>query len=153
MKRLPIYTSRTVAGTIKKFDARDTTDKPPLPKPEQNHRTLKPNGNGVTSIHTTSTLEKTSTHTSRVEQIKEKLSSNEKLNTLSAASPTVRFRSPSPSLLRKTQAVIAKEQSNEYYVSKHGKYVPDQQSPTVNNKDKPKSDSFRKAAAFWNSNT
>lgn len=190
LKRLPIYTSRTVAGTIKKFDAtHDSTEMPTIviPKKEvnsqckskhiiNNHKFSNNNhveqNNDINKIKICSKLvtKHDDQHFSKVEKIVEKLSNIEKTsenNTLTTT--TVRYRCPSPSLLRKTQAVIAKEQCNEYYMAKQALKSPTNtpnltpkstsnkvayhrsRSPLVNKKDKPKSESYQKAAAFWNS--
>lgn len=105
-------------------------------------------------------------HVSRVEKMLEKFS--EEKSFLPVPTSPVKFRSPSPSLLRKTQAVIAKEKCNENYIAKnipkspvasqkrtsiynnnsHKLSCPN--SPVVNRREKPKNESFQKAVAFWN---
>lgn len=68
-----------------------------------------------------------------------------------------KYRYPSPSLTRKTQSFIAKEQNNEFLMSKradksHAKRKSSNPQSKVNeeNSIKTKSESFQKAAAFWN---
>lgn len=82
----------------------------------------------------------------------------------SQSSNTTRHQLPSPSLLRKTRAVIAKEQQNTQLMlckktsptakKKVTNSIKNSQSPPFARKlkgnEKPKSDSFQKAAAFWN---
>ncbi|KAK9886789.1 hypothetical protein WA026_018441 [Henosepilachna vigintioctopunctata] len=73
----------------------------------------------------------------------------------------VGYRSPSPSLLRKTQAVIAKEQTNDRYLSKNanndlrngvnGTKISPKVNSTTPRTDKLHSEKFQRVAAFWNS--
>ncbi|VEN54177.1 unnamed protein product [Callosobruchus maculatus] len=146
LKRLPIYTSRTVANTIKKFDQPENQNSPTITKTDSFTKSDRNRGN----------------HVSKIDKIVERLSTPDKpTNGSNTLAPTVRYRSPSPSLLRKTQAVIAKEQANEYFVAKQGLKSPLNspklnrsnypKSPSLGRKDKPKSESFQKAAAFWSS--
>ncbi|KAH1008358.1 hypothetical protein HUJ05_008917 [Dendroctonus ponderosae] len=70
---------------------------------------------------------------------------------LNTANPTVRFRSPSPSLLRKTQAVINKEKCNERYRAQNNLDSPRNRtprSPTL--KLRGNNECFQKVSAFWN---
>lgn len=178
LKRLPIYTSRTVAGTIKKFDPSQenkstNTNQTTNNNTNNNSHQMSCNNNSTNTKASTKCLnnentKKSNKHISRVDKIVEKLSNKETVGNhdgnLTVSPPTVRYRSPSPSLLRKTQAVIAKEQCNEYYMAKQAlkspvaspkrvhvsNKVPCPPSPNVFRKDKPKSESFQKAAAFWN---
>nr|XP_023019109.1 myosin light chain kinase, smooth muscle-like [Leptinotarsa decemlineata] len=177
LKRLPIYISRTVAGTIKKFDTPDKSTYSMRKTIDQQNKTMSNtilrdscnDGNHDKGSSVESVTTKECEPVSRVEKIVEKFSSNEKLSddVLSSASTTIRYRSPSPSVLRKTHALIAKGQCNDEYMLKAGmdssqlspKLAPkfgsinitSPKSPLVNRKDKPKSESFQKAAAFWNS--
>lgn len=189
LKRLPIYSSRSVAKTIKKFDIIDKSPKSVVSnnshlkavrssKTEKNDANLLEVNNKLNEKTLSSPVqqkkllscpqpvddrnEKVSSK-SNVEKIVQKISPpSNGTNNLKPVS-SVKYKCPSPSLLRKTQAVLAKEQSNEYYMSKHSKeknnsnHLNDQisntcpKSPAVSRKDKPKSASFQKAAAFWNS--
>lgn len=181
LKRIPIYTSRTVAGTIKKFDS--TPDNKSINNVKINHTHNNCNNNSqichndkfnntkaVTNFSNRDCTNNVTKHVSRVDKIVEKLSNNDQNNkdgNLTVSTPIVRYRSPSPSLLRKTQAVIAKEKCNEYYMTKQAlrspvcspkiahvnnssNKVPCPNSPSLIRKGKPKSESFQKAAAFWN---
>lgn len=174
LKRLPIYTSRTVAGTIKKFDPSNQNLTKPnnksSPKPETYlSRSLErtpesyldnKNRNNLSNID-----RKDIRHVSRVEQMLGKFSEDKSF--LPVPISPIKFRSPSPSLLRKTQAVIAKEKCNDHYMAKtipkspvasqkvtssynnsHKLSCPN--SPVVNRREKPKNESFQKAVAFWN---
>lgn len=104
-------------------------------------------------------------HVSRVDKMLEKFSKEKK--TLAVPAPQLRYRSPSPSLLRKTQAVIAKENCNEHYLARNipkspvasqkmtsvyskSSKIPCPSSPLVNRRETPKNESFQKAVAFWN---
>lgn len=188
LKRLPIYTSRTVANTIKKFDHQITKTSPPpeessspiilvthspqLYRKSSNIKTLPPKSPVLSRIgqdparipRTTSrppkitiNEEPTKTRQSKIDRLVQKLENKTQIDDggelFKTGKPTVRYRSPSPSLLRKTQAVINKEQANELYRNKHQLETPKNGSP-----DSPKSpklnrsrnDSFRRAAAFWN---
>ncbi|KAG5884433.1 hypothetical protein JTB14_024376 [Gonioctena quinquepunctata] len=182
LKRLPIYTSRTVAGTRKKFDTSNGNPDISIQSVEKTNghpnkihlnNKIRDNSNDndsnrKTRSHFGTVERKGEKHVSRVEKIMEKLSGNENSaeNALSSAPTTIRYRSPSPSILRKAQAVMAKEQPDGKYTSndvdspqgspmsapKFGSInITCPKSPLVNRKDKPKSESFQKAAAFWNS--
>ncbi|KAL3284834.1 hypothetical protein HHI36_018973 [Cryptolaemus montrouzieri] len=75
-------------------------------------------------------------------------------NKIEVPKQSLRYRSPSPSLLRKTQAVIAKEQNNERYLSQlANKNITNGTKSKINStprKDKPQSEKFQRVAAFWN---
>lgn len=165
LKRLPIYTSRTVAGTIKKFDkTQEPISTPKTPSSRSLERTPY---NNLENTNLSKRNTKTDTrHTSRVDKILEKFSKKEP-DTIPVPVSQIRYRSPSPSLLRKTQAVLAKEKCNEIYMTKNvpkspvashkmssvynkTNKVPCPNSPVVNRREKPKSENFQKAVAFWN---
>ncbi|XP_060535558.1 myosin light chain kinase, smooth muscle [Cylas formicarius] len=134
LSRLPVYTSRTVTATRKKFDRPEATPT------NQRLRQAPPSSPAP--------VRKPRPHA--VDRLVERLEGGGDGSTLRTATPTVRFRSPSPSLLRKTQAVIAKEQwrdDPERLYPKNG--CP--KSPGAARKErKPKSEAFQRAAAFWN---
>lgn len=165
-----------MAGTIKKFDpSHQTLNRPnnrlsaprtrhlsrSAERSPQNHLDNQ-NQNNTTNRHN---LKHDNKHASRVDEMLEKFS-KEKCS-LPVPTSQVRYRSPSPSLLRKTQAVIAKEKSTEHYVAnnipkspvashKQTSLYPKSNkmscpnSPLVNRKEKPKNENFQKAVAFWN---
>lgn len=88
--------------------------------------------------------------------VKSTLNVPERLGNNNLTSPqSLRYRSPSPSLLRKTQSSMAKEQNNERVVSKlagtNGTKTPSKLSPSVPRIDKPQSEKFQRVSAFWNS--
>ncbi|KAJ3662886.1 hypothetical protein Zmor_007204 [Zophobas morio] len=199
LKRLPIYSSRSVAKTIKKFDKIEKSPKTVVNNrfdKDQNSKLSNKDKNEVNMLEVNNKLNSVKTISSpiqqkkifsspkfvenknesvvcksKVEKIVQKMSvsdsnaannNNNNINLKPVGS--VKCKCPSPSLLRKTQAVIAKEQSNEYYMSKHNhenkvhtpKHMVDQnskfpKSPVAGRREKPKSASFQKAAAFWNS--
>lgn len=134
-------------------------DRKPYNNSNNNHNHLLNNDNIKTNSETKTR------HVSRVDQMLEKFS-NEK-NSLTVPAPQIRCKSPSPSLLRKTQAVIAKEKCNEHYMAKNIPKSPVAShkmasicnkpnrtscpnSPAINRKEKPKNENFQKAVAFWN---
>ncbi|CAG9821697.1 unnamed protein product [Phaedon cochleariae] len=163
LKRLPIYTSRTVAGTIKKFDFSPTTpEKSIVPSTKKNSFSEKCNiSENNNNNHDDSKSDKMlngNKHVSRVDRILEKLSIND--NVMCSASTTVatvRYRSPSPSILKKARAVTGKNNldGGQEMIDSPPKFnsikISCPQSPLVNKKDKPKSESFQKASAFWSS--
>lgn len=157
-----------MAGTIKKFDPSPENPNKPDSKSRSferisnNHLDNKNQSNLSYKSHSKSD----NSRVSRVDKMLEKFSKEEK-NTLTVPTPQVRYRSPSPSLLRKTQAVIAKEKCNEQYTAKNipkspvashkltsvfnkSTKIPCPSSPVVNKREKPKNESFQKAVAFWN---
>lgn len=229
LRRLPIYTSRTVAGTIRKFDNQKSSqenspifEKTPSPiilltrTPEfsrkspnnrqspifsrkydgsvnsrdtmlscKNHQTdpkysptsrdicpcrTPPKNSDLSSSNLPSKIavlkppspsdETTKPRTSKVDRLVQKIEQKSIQNNvttgggaLNTASPTVRFRSPSPSLLRKTQAVINKEKCNEFYRAKHSDEFPSHpKSPIFSRKDLvgKNRDCFQKVSTFWN---
>lgn len=182
LKRLPIYTSRTVANTIKKFDVHSSSpsqEEPPCPvilitnSPQLSRKpvntTTHSASNSRVDAATSSRIGQDSarrckhaTETdaeprlSKIDRLVKKLEKNKPNdggNDLVTAKPTVKYRSPSPSLLRKTQAVINKEQCNELYRAKHnlGAHKVNQPSPLSPNLSRRQNDSFKRATAFWNS--
>lgn len=178
LKRLQIYSSRSVANAIKKFDNLDSSPDSSNPSPvhlspvetvskkETKSRSpsrLKTPPSNNQNVKLTSELTSTRRSSPNENSPRQKNNTSSKPpksdNPTNGSPPIVRYRCPSPSLLRKTQAVIAKEQCNEYYLAKNGLLSPNStnqrftcpKSPVLNKREKPKSESFQKAAAFWNS--
>ncbi|KAF2897973.1 hypothetical protein ILUMI_08202 [Ignelater luminosus] len=172
----PITPTNSVASVIKKFDQLDKSTQSssePLKKSTMfNSNTLpftsrrsKTNLNqslNVPKSPTSPTRNKSKLVISSSPFIKN--SKNSIQVSSQSSNTTPRHQLPSPSLLRKTQAVIAKEQQNNQLVlskrtsptakKKVTNSVKNSQSPPFARKlksnEKPKSDSFQKASAFWN---
>lgn len=180
-----ISSKNSVASVIKKFEQIDKTSTPKPPS-QSSTKSLILNKTSLpfSSTKTQFVIGKSPLNFTKSEQ--NKLSSVSKLKSTSInnnksiqKSPefpkketSTRFQLPSPSLLRKTQAVIAKEQSNDFITKRttptantkasfHTKSssqkvntVKDSSSPPfvrkIQTNEKPKSASFQKAAAFWN---
>jgi len=178
--------TNSVANVIKKFDQLDkpSTTEPSPQQPRRSTILPKPSlpftsKSAQVNLNKSLFVPKAPTSPTK---LKNKLISpspinNNKYHQISSELPkressTTRHRLPSPSLLRKTQAVIAKEQSNPLLTKKTSptaktkltfstksslektNATKNSNSPPFNRKiktnEKPKSDSFQKAAAFWN---
>lgn len=139
MNCLQSYKSKSVANTIKKFDQLDS------------------NTNTFTSFKS-SPLTSPEPHQAN-EKITNYLSSPSKEKPKLTSETTLKCKSPSPSLMRKTQSFMAKEKTYETT-----KKIPSPRS-TLNEikstkqpshfeknvkTSKPMKENFQKAAAFWN---
>lgn len=170
LTRLPIYSSRSVQNTIKKFDNIDSVPKNTVYSNKNKVQSKKEstkleiatnNFNNHFNKHLPLSQEVQSTVIERKEKLVnhkfqvDEIIENEKTNVISHSvengnSKIEKNPYPSSSLLKKTQSVLAKENGKDQNL----KIRPSgPQSPDMNKKDitKPKSASFQKAAAFWNS--
>lgn len=84
----------------------------------------------------------------KFDQLSTKTPSQSKITETPAKSAPLRYRSPSPSLTRKTQAFMAKERPPRMHNNNNSNNSNGLPPKGV----KPKSESFQKAAAFWSNN-